>query len=259
MTVIIADAPRDAVTATQVLLTQWEADMRRTHRQQYPPDDMDAQLDLDAVIMTRVSRTWQRLDRWTQTVPPDYRQAWPTEGRNATPQGVQVMGWVDAQLAPPTTDGARSRVLLLMGTPGAGKTRDAWAACTAWVARTAATHRLPVVWRTSELLRMVLTPTDDRAAAEQTWQYARDAPLLVLDEFCAAAPTAAGVTRMLELLSHRGEHHLPLIVTTNQDWEGIKRFWGQESLEGGPIPDRLRHTATAVVYGGPTLREAHRG
>lgn len=138
------------------------------------------------------------------------------------------------------TAGAASS-LFLVGPPGVGKS---YAAA---VLALRAVDRENVAWWSVAGLLDALRPSR-RDAAEDVWQAACSAPLLVLDDLAHTRASEWAAERMWILADVRAGNRLRTIVTTNATFPELEDVWGRATM------DRFRDGIAVVRFAGESKR-----
>lgn len=139
----------------------------------------------------------------------------------------------------PRTDG---RGLALQGGVGIGKTHLAVS-----VARSVPGSYVINAVALLDELRRGFAPG---ASPTKVWDYVMQTPLLVLDDMGKQKPTEWVAERLYQLLNHRTEYLLPVIVTTNDD----PSIW--DSRWTPAVADRVRGMCALVSMSGLSHRRA---
>lgn len=119
--------------------------------------------------------------------------------------------------------------LLFTGGVGSGKTLLAGAIANALQSR-GVRVAFVVVPDLLDLLRSSYdAPKDLGSFAHDTWEAAREAPLLILDDLGAHNYTEWTLNRLYSLINYRFNHLLPLVVTTNISLEDMQGYLGERT------------------------------
>lgn len=109
--------------------------------------------------------------------------------------------------------------LLLEGGYGTGKTHLAAAVGNAFLAQ-----GTPVIFITTpdllDHLRSAYSPSSE-VLYDDFFERVRGAPLLILDDLGVENPSPWAQEKLFQLLNHRYLHHLPTVITTNQNLERL--------------------------------------
>jgi DNA replication protein DnaC len=103
--------------------------------------------------------------------------------------------------------------LVMEGTPGCGKTHLAAAIGNAALARGESVMFLTAPDLLDELRRSY--QPDEEISYDDTFEYLRDIPLLILDDLGTENPSSWAVEKLFQLLNYRHIRRLPTVITTN--------------------------------------------
>ena len=110
--------------------------------------------------------------------------------------------------------------LLLQGGYGCGKTHLAAA-----IANYNVKRGIPVLFITVpdllDYLRAAFNPNSTEPYSER-FRQVRDAPLLILDDLGTENATSWAMEKLFQIFNHRYMLHLPTVITTNRDIEGLE-------------------------------------
>lgn len=140
------------------------------------------------------------------------------------------------------------RGIALVGGVGVGKTLLASALLHELIQR----RQLAGVFVGSSELLEALRRTYDAASRVSTSELTdlvKQAEFLALDDLGVERPTEWVLERLYQIVNYRYEHLLPILITSNLDWEGL------EGRVGERIVSRLMETTAAVLLEGDDFRK----
>jgi len=179
---------------------------------------------------------------------------WTVESYPDDEEGQRVRGYVRGWITG-YVHGERHN-LILFGGVGAGKTGIAWSMVRKLVEHeidvAAATEREPMLpaaivnWRgLLEAVRAAMRSNDEPPA----FNTARHVGVLVLDDLGAERPTDFARETLANLVEHRMQQQLPIVVTTNYDPDRLAARLGHDgALVGQRIVSRLCQDAVQVRF-----------
>lgn len=172
--------------------------------------------------------------KWDQNCPQRYRDVVLGIARPARVDWVaieKVRAWRPTE----------SKGLVLVGTPGVGKTCAFW-----WLARDLerAGHQ-PITIGSLELARVLSEAARD--IKEVGWLYR--CRVLMVDDLGKERATPAAAALLWEVLDRRLSANLPVILTTNFDGPGLARRFGEDHL-GDSIRRRIGDLCRVVRFAG---------
>ena len=139
------------------------------------------------------------------------------EGRSAEPRAASASA---APIRPrSSTRPRRSGWLVLLGPSGCGKTHLAAAIANARIAA-GAPAVFQVVPDLLDYLRAAFHPTSE-VTYDELFETVRNAPLLILDDLGTQSATPWAQEKLFQILNHRYNAQLPLVVTTNHRLEEL--------------------------------------
>ncbi len=136
-----------------------------------------------------------------------------------------VNALLDGEVIPP--------LLLLIGTPGVGKTTIAYAAAWDFLENTLSVQ----YWQVEELLNELQMNLEDGKEFGRIWTRLRACDLLILDDLGAHNPTKWRESQLDALIDFRYREQAPLLMTANQVDMSDR------------IADRLKEGRTALITG----------
>ncbi|MFF3554622.1 ATP-binding protein [Streptomyces tsukubensis] len=180
----------------------------------------------------REARTQYALNRWVAMTPPRFRTADTTVAEAAA--------WADTALSTPETAGA----LLLVGSTGTGKTREAYGA----LRRVAlgGPRRFEAIAVNSADMYGCLRPTQSAGASERELRRLCDVQFLLLDDLGTTRVTEWTEEITYRLINHRYNHCLPTVITSNLP---ARSDHGPDLTDfvGDRVASRLAEMVTALV------------